>query len=189
MTTSTTLIIVTHPDINHSKINKRWCDELEKNQELVTVHQLHQQYPNGEIDVKAEQALLLAHDTIIFQFPFYWFSTPPLLKKWLDDVLAHGFAYGSEVTDRQLCGKRMGLAISAGIKAYDYDKNGRYISTVDELARPLLLTIEYIRAEALPTFAFYGAEYDPSEADIESSAAAYIKHIEQVSAKPVSCAA
>ncbi|MDF7639407.1 NAD(P)H-dependent oxidoreductase [Lactobacillus sp. ESL0791] len=26
------------------------------------------------------------------QFPFYWYSCPPLLKKWEDDVLEHGWA-------------------------------------------------------------------------------------------------
>ncbi|WP_396125955.1 NAD(P)H-dependent oxidoreductase [Brevibacillus laterosporus] len=25
--------------------------------------------------------------------PFYWYSSPPLLKKWLDDIFTHGWAY------------------------------------------------------------------------------------------------
>jgi len=39
---------------------------------------------------------LLEHDRIVLQFPMYWYSMPPLLKKWLDDVLTYNFAYGSK---------------------------------------------------------------------------------------------
>ena len=42
------------------------------------------------------QVALVAADTIVFQFPFYWYSVPPLLKEWIDLVLEHGFAYGLE---------------------------------------------------------------------------------------------
>ncbi|MDP5008817.1 MAG: NAD(P)H-dependent oxidoreductase, partial [Glaciimonas sp.] len=131
-----TLIIVTHPNIDKSVINKKWLDALQPHQDHVTIHQLHQRYPDGVIDVEAEQKLLLEHDNIVFQFPFYWFSSPPLLKKWLDEVLTHGFADGSDASEKQLTEKSFGLAVSAGIKSIDYDKNGRYISTVEELLRP-----------------------------------------------------
>jgi putative NADPH-quinone reductase len=180
MKTANTLVIVTHPDMHHSTINKRWLQELQKHPDLVTVHQLHEQYPDLRIDVEAEQNLLLAHDNIILQFPFYWFSTPPLLKKWLDDVLLHGFAYGSKVSDRKLEGKKIGLAISAGIREADYDRSGRYKFTVEELLRPLALTIEYISAEPLPLFAFYGTEDGRSSEDVDSSAVQYVQYIRQL---------
>ena len=41
-----------------------------------------------------EQELLLEHDVIVFQHPFYWYSTPAILKEWQDLVLEHGWAYG-----------------------------------------------------------------------------------------------
>jgi putative NADPH-quinone reductase len=180
MKTARTLVIVTHPDIHNSIINKRWVQELQKHPEFVTVHQLHEHYPDLRIDVEAEQKLLLDHDNIILQFPFYWFSTPPLLKKWLDDVLLHGFAYGSKVSDRKLEGKKIGLAISAGIKEVDYAQRGRYHFTLEELVRPLSLTIEYISAEPLPLFAFYGAEEGRSSEDVDSSAVQYVQYIRQL---------
>ena len=183
MKTPKTLVIVTHPNIDKSFVNKRWLQELEKNRDIVTIHQLHKQYPDNTIDVAAEQQLLLSHDNIVFQFPFYWFSTPPLLKKWLDDVLVRGFAYGSGETDRKLTGKRIGLAISTGIKAIDYDKNGRYVSTLEELVRPLQLTIKYVSAEPLPIFAFHGAEYKYSAEELELSAAQYQQYIKQIASK------
>ena len=59
----------------------------------VTVHDLYEAYPDFDID--AEQRLLEAHDIVIFQQPFYWYSVPPLIKQWCDLVLEHGWAYGS----------------------------------------------------------------------------------------------
>lgn len=50
-----TLIIVVHPNLTESVINKKWLDELLKYHEKYTVHQLHKSYPDGNIDVLAEQ--------------------------------------------------------------------------------------------------------------------------------------
>jgi putative NADPH-quinone reductase len=175
---------VTHPDIHKSSVNKRWVQELQQHRDLVTIHQLHERYPDYSIDVESEQKLLLDHDNIILQFPFYWFSTPPLLKKWLDDVLLQGFAYGSGESHRQLAGKRIGLAISAGIAEVDYDQGGRYRFTVEELVRPLALTIEYISAKPLPLFVFYGMEDGRSIEDMEAGTARYLQYVKQVSTAP-----
>ena len=46
-----TLVIVTHPDIEKSVINKKWIDELKKYPEKYTVHQLYKAYPDGKINV------------------------------------------------------------------------------------------------------------------------------------------
>ncbi len=41
-----TLVIVAHPDIEKSKINKRWIEELEKYSDEITVHELYKAAPN-----------------------------------------------------------------------------------------------------------------------------------------------
>ena len=61
----------------------------------MTVRHLDALYPDRRIDVAAEQAVLMAHDRIVFQHPFYWYSTPPLMKQWLDEVLTYGWAFGA----------------------------------------------------------------------------------------------
>mgnify|MGYP002619986368 FL=1 len=83
-----TLVIVAHPNIEASVINKRWVEELRKYPEKYTVHELYKVYPDEKIDVEKEQARVEAHDNLVFQFPIYWFNCPPLLNQWLDDVLA-----------------------------------------------------------------------------------------------------
>ncbi len=59
-----------------------------------------------------EQKLLLDHDLIVFQHPFYWYSCPAIVKEWLDLVLENGWAYGPGGT--RLAGKFMMSAVSTG---------------------------------------------------------------------------
>ncbi|MGN7863070.1 NAD(P)H-dependent oxidoreductase [Chryseobacterium sp. 22458] len=176
-----TLIIVTHPDIEKSVINKRWIEELKKYPEKYTVHQLYKAYPDGKIDVTSEQKLMESHDTIVFQFPFYWFSSPPLLKQWLDEVILHGWAYGSK-SGYKLAGKRMTLAVTAGIDEDEYTASGKYKYTMKELFRPYELTFDYIKAEYKEPFVYYGIERDSSDEWIEKSVPMYLDFLDALSA-------
>lgn len=45
-------------------------------------------------DVVEEQRHLVWSDTVIMQFPLWWFSMPAILKGWIERVYALGFAYG-----------------------------------------------------------------------------------------------
>jgi NAD(P)H dehydrogenase (quinone) len=75
-------------------------------------------------DIVAEQEKLLWADTVIFQFPLWWFSMPAIMKGWIDRVYAYGFAYGvGEHSDRHwgdrygegtLAGKRAMLVVTTG---------------------------------------------------------------------------
>ncbi|MFT8210979.1 MAG: NAD(P)H-dependent oxidoreductase [Symbiopectobacterium sp.] len=107
---SKTLVIVAHPNLAQSRINKHWVEALQKHPEQITVHDLHAAYSDGNIDVAAEQALIAAHSRIILQFPMFWFATPAFLKQWIDQVLAYGWAYGPDGDKFE--GKSLGLAYS-----------------------------------------------------------------------------
>ncbi|MBD3907235.1 NAD(P)H-dependent oxidoreductase [Chryseobacterium sp. Ch-15] len=174
-----TLIIVIHPKMQESLINKRWVEELHKSPEKYTVHQLYKNYPDEIIDVKKEQELIEAYDKIIFQFPFYWFSSPPLLKKWLDEVLLHGWAYGSK-SGFKVGGKKIALAISVGVDDEDYSAEGKYKYTMTELLRPFELTFEYIKADYRDSFVYYGMEHNPSPEWIEKSVSPYLDFIDKL---------
>ncbi len=174
-----TLVIVTHPKLGSSKINKRWIEELKKHEDHIIVHNLHATYPNLEIDVKEEQRLLESVDKVILQFPFYWFNCPPFLKKWIDDVLAHGWAYGKN-SGYKLAGKKVALAVTAGIKEEDYRATGRYDYTLEELTRPFETTFKYVKADYKPLYAFYGEEHSPTQDDIDTNAKKYIDFIENL---------
>lgn len=171
-----TLIIIIHPDIEKSIVNKRWINELKKYPGEFTVHHLDNEYPDGSINVAREQELVLRHERIIFQFPYYWFYAPPLLKKWLDEVMLHGWAYGSK-SGYKMQGKKIALAISAGVDEEDYAPGKRYRYDLKTLTAPFELSFEYVKADYRPLFAFYGIEYNLSPQRLEQSTTDYLQYL------------
>jgi glutathione-regulated potassium-efflux system ancillary protein KefG len=167
-----TLVIVAHPNETESRANRRWAEAIGK-QEGVTVHRLYESYPEWRIQVEREQELLLAHDRIILQFPFYWYSSPPLLKKWLDEVLTFNWAYGPEGT--KLHGKELMLAVSTGGPQFAYQPGGYNNYTVAELLRPFQATSNLIGTVFLPIYQSNGI-YQQSDAALDKSAEEYVAH-------------
>ncbi|NRT35256.1 putative NADPH-quinone reductase [Clostridium beijerinckii] len=76
-----TLVVLAHPDLESSKVSKVWKRELHKYPDEITIHELYKEYPDWNIDVLREQTLIETYEKIVFEFPLYWYSYPPLLKK------------------------------------------------------------------------------------------------------------
>lgn len=171
-----TLIIIIHPNLADSLVNKRWAEELALYPEEFVLHDLYGAYPDGKPDIQKEQAMLLQYDKVIFQFPLYWFNCPPLFKTWMDEVLTHGWAYGRSGTYR-MEGKKVALAISAGINEPDFSAAGRYRYPLSTLTAAFELTFKYIKADYQPFFAFYGAEHNGTTQRIEESAQDYVRFL------------
>jgi glutathione-regulated potassium-efflux system ancillary protein KefG len=168
------LVNVFHPNLeNQSKVNNAWVKGLEKNK-AITINREYAQYSDWNIDIEKEQKLLLEHDRIVFQHPFYWYSTPPLMKKWLDDVLTYGWAYGPGGT--ALKGKEWVSAISAGGPADAYQAGGYNNYSMSELLKPLQQTANLIGMKYLPAYVLHGA-VQVNEDEIAASAVGYVKHI------------
>jgi NAD(P)H dehydrogenase (quinone) len=68
-------------------------------------------------DIALEQQKLLWADTLILQFPLWWFSMPAILKGWVDRVYANGFAYGVGTHSDNHWGNRYGEGVMAGKRA------------------------------------------------------------------------
>ncbi len=58
-------------------------------------------YENGTLapDILAEIEKVLWCDLLILNFPLFWFSTPAILKGWIDRVIRPGVAYEFEDSD------------------------------------------------------------------------------------------
>jgi putative NADPH-quinone reductase len=166
-----TLVILAHPDIARSRVNKRWAEELRAHSDAITVHNIYEAYPDRKIDVAAEQKLVEAHDRIIFQFPIFWFSTPAFLKLWIDEVLTYGWAFGPG--GDKLKDKEIGLAFSTGGKGEAYQAGGQNRFAMSELTKWLEATAIYVGAKFLPSVALHGALYDLTDEDLAASAKAY----------------
>ncbi len=68
-------------------------------------------------DVLAEQEKLLWADTIVFQFPLWWYSMPAILKGWVDRVFTSHFAYGVGEHSDTKYGERFGEGTLVGRRA------------------------------------------------------------------------
>ena len=173
-----TLVILAHPNIGKSSANKRWREELLKYPEEIEVHELYKEYPDWNINIKKEQELLEKYNHIILQFPLYWFNCPPLLKKWLDDVFEHNWAY--RTNGNKLKDKKIGLAVTTGNKKECYSHGGENRFTLDELLIPFETTINYVKANYLPYFTIYGVSPHLERLNKEEkdkNAEEYIKYI------------
>ena len=158
------LHLVFHPDLKTSRVNRTWRAQLIDSGKVHTSRDMYSIYPDFNIDVEEEQKLLLEHDRIVFQFPLYWYATPPLLKKWLDDVLTYGFAYGS--AGDKLKGKDMQLIISAGGQQKYYSGFDMF-ATIYELMRPFQLTAKLTQMNYSMPVWMYRADVAPESTIME----------------------
>jgi glutathione-regulated potassium-efflux system ancillary protein KefG len=147
------LVLYVHPAPHRSRVNAQMRVAAESVQG-VTVHDLYEQYPDFNIDIGHEQALLAQHHAVVFQHPMYWYSMPAMLKEWIDHVLAHGWAYGRG--GDALRGKRLMSAISAGGPASAYD-GGPDRPTIRALFEPIAKTARLCGMTYLPPFITYGS--------------------------------
>lgn len=136
MTTATSgvLLVLAHPALERSRANRALA-KAAKGLSGVTFKDLYETYPDFVIDIESEQAALTAHDVIALQFPLYWYSTPALMKEWLDLVWLHGFAYGEG--GEALRGKTLFVACTTGASAKAYHAHGYNRFSMDEFLRPL----------------------------------------------------
>ena len=94
------------------------------------------------------------HDIVVWHHPFYWYSAPPLLKQWVDLVLAFGWAYGPGGT--ALKGMSVFQVLTTGGPQQAYSSEGFHGSTMHEFLRPLQRTVTLCGMNWLPPFVVHG---------------------------------
>jgi putative NADPH-quinone reductase len=170
-----TLVIAVHPKLQESRIHRAWLAALRGRQDSgLTVNDLYSRYPDERIDVRGEQALLRDMDRIVFEFPIYWYSSPPLLKKWFDEVLEYGWAYGPG--GHALEGKEFGIAISTFTPEAGCRHDGSVGHTIEELTWPFEATVHRVGGTYLPPFVLNGVAH-VSDGELEASGAAYLRYL------------
>ena len=147
------LILFAHPALERSRVNARLASAV-GNLSGITFHDLYETYPEFDIDVSREQRLLETHSLIVLQHPFFWYSTPALVKQWEDLVLEHGWAYGSGGT--ALAGKRLLNVITTGGGEEAYRHDGPRGHTLRDLLCPLRRSFELCGMDYLPPFVVHG---------------------------------
>jgi len=163
------LILFAHPAFRRSKINAALRSAVE-NLEGITLHDLYANYPDFLIDIPREQGLCESHHIIILQHPFYWYSTPSIMKEWFDLVLEHDWAYGSK--GNALAGKITFETLTAGGDHDSYRATGLNLFTIRELTTPYQATANLCRMEWLPPFGILGIHMGLPEEEL-------VRHAEQ----------
>ncbi len=89
-------------------------------------------------DVRAELDKVMAADLLILNFPVYWYSTPAILKGWIDRVLVSGLCYGGRrIYDKGgLVGKRALIGVTIGSREHMFGPDGIH-GPIEHMLRPI----------------------------------------------------
>ena len=167
----TKLVIVSHPNLESSKVNQKWLEVLGNYPNEFTIHSLYHKYPDLNFNIEAEKDLLSRYDEIIFQFPMHWFSTPFALKKYIDEVFTYGWAFGPG--GDHLKGKKIGFAVSTGGLEESYSAPSGI--SVSSLLNDFQLSFQYCGCQITHLHCFYGAMYEFSEEQLLGNAKEYVE--------------
>jgi putative NADPH-quinone reductase len=126
-----TLILISHPQFADSA-TQQFLKTAGESQGDVTFQQIDDLYQQHQLDVDTEQQQLIKADRLIFQFPMYWYSSPASLKQFMDDVFTRKLV----VADHLLRHQELGLVVTLGDSAADFQAGGREHFTISELMRP-----------------------------------------------------
>ncbi len=160
-------LLAAHPNWRESRVNRRLI-EAARAVPGVEVRDLYGTYPDYDIDVAAEQARAAAARLIVLLHPIQWYSMPPLMKLWLDEVLTLGWAYGRGGT--ALEGKDLWLVASTGGPEASYHPRGYNRYFFDAFLPPYEQTANLCGLRFLPPLLLHGAH----RAD-ESQVAAHVQ--------------
>jgi putative NADPH-quinone reductase len=165
-----TALIFSHPHFEASAANRALIEAVRDLPDVEIAH-LETLYPDGRIDLEAEVERLLGADRIVMQFPMYWYSTPPMLKAWQDQVLTPLLYLRLDVAAR-LAGKPIQIVTTTAGEADAYVEGGRNGFTVAQLFTPLRamanrsgfvweppFVVHDVRDEAPETLALHAARY------------------------------
>jgi glutathione-regulated potassium-efflux system ancillary protein KefG len=174
------LILFAHPAYHKSRAGRALIEAVQGLPD-VRVHDLYEVYPDLLIDVKHEQKLILGHDALVFQHPFYWYSAPALLKEWIDVVLTHGFAYGK--AGKALTGKLWLTAVTAGGRDEMYGASGMNRFPVEELLRPFEATAHLCGLVWQKPHIFFASHFAGDE-ELKAAGAQYAARIRALQDEP-----
>lgn len=167
-----TLLILAHPNLEHSIFNSMLLDGV-CDLDNLTIRHLDSLYGGDTkaIDVSLEQKLLMEHDRIVFQFPWYWYSSPAMLKAYLDEVFTYGFAFGQ--TGNKLRGKEFKIASTIGAPEYAYQPDGFNNFTIGQLTLPFRQTAYKAGMKYTEGFFLYGSGGSISRNELMQKLAEY----------------
>lgn len=169
------VVVAAHPHAAGSRVTRRLAAAAESAAPgRIELRALYRRYPDYWIDVAAEQAALADARLVVWLHPIHWYSMPPLMKLWLDEVFAFGWAYGPGGT--ALRGKDLWLATSTGGSEDSYHPSGHNRYFFDHFLHPYEQTAALAGMRWLPPLALHGA-HRASDAEVDAHAAVFAERL------------
>ena len=168
-------IWLAHPFFERSFANKFIVNELSEF-ENITVRHIDQLYPDYKIDKELEQEFFLQMDTIILQFPIFWYNYPASMKNWLDTVISYDFCFGA--TGEQLQGKNIIISVTTGAPIESYSLNGSNNHTISDYLCGLKQLSYFAKMNYRGIIASYGIkEVEDNQLPLEKL---LLEHVESI---------
>ncbi|WP_321333374.1 NAD(P)H-dependent oxidoreductase [uncultured Bacteroides sp.] len=163
------VVLVAHPNMSDSVANKALMNGIQAVQgvEIIELYKI----VSNPFDSEFFRKELESASALVFQFPFYWASSPSLLKKWLDEVFTPFTGQPFVV------GKSLMVVTTTGSEADAYSAKGRNFFTVEELLRPFQLVANHSGMNWCAPLVVYGMTKEDVEQQVSAGVEEYKKRI------------
>ena len=178
MPAPTIALIYAHPYAERSLANRELLAAID-DLSFIDRCPLYDLYPDFDIDIEAEQRRLAAVDVVVLQHPVYWYSTPALLKLWIDEVLALGWAYGKDA--QALAGKKMQWVVTTGGDFRAYTPEGPHGHPFDVFVAPMRQTARFCKMHWLEPIVVHDSHAD--QAQVREAGARYRQRLVDLDAE------
>lgn len=165
-------VIAAHPQLQHSRVTRALAQA--GSAARVDWRDIYRLYPDYVIDVEAEQRALAQAQLVVWLHPVHWYSMPALMKLWLDEVFAFGWAYGPGGT--ALRGKDLWLATSTGGTEGSYRPDGHNRYFFDDFLHPYEQSAALTGMRWLPPLVLHGAQR-VGEPELQAHAAVFAERL------------
>lgn len=171
------LLLAAHPDLATSHVTQpllQAARALSHGPGHLETRDLYTLYPDYAIDVAAEQQALEAARLVIWLHPLHWYGMPALMKLWVDEVLAFGWAYGPG--GQALRGKDLWLLSSTGGAAESYSAEGHNEHPIESFLLPYVQTARLCGLRWLPPLLLHGA-HRASEVELQQHVRGFVQRL------------
>lgn len=154
MTLKKTLVIFAHPYFEYSTANLELV-KIYEGIENLHFKDLYEEYPDFHIPAFRERKRIRQYERLVFHFPLIWFSIPPLLKLWIDEVF--DMTWTANV-NHPLQNKDAVIIVTVGGKEENYTENGLYQTKISELLKSLTLSLRVNNIKVIDFITVYDAD-------------------------------
>lgn len=148
------MVIFAHPYFEYSSANVELI-KVYNDVQQIQFKDLYEEYSDFHIPAFRERKRIRDFERLVFHFPLIWFSMPPLLKLWIDEVF--DMTWSSEV-NHPLQNKDAVIIVTIGGKDENYSKEGLYETTIFDLLKALTLSLKVHHIEVTEYITVFDAD-------------------------------